>query len=399
MSSAGWIISRRFLTLLEYVCKSMERRDFFKYSAGAALSATLLGRATDVFAKDGPEEEDKYSVVILGDTHYDAMDPEVYHAGYTDPNPEREANHRKEFVRNGEMWAERCPALVYRAACLVDDDTRFVLQMGDLVQGDTASAETHIRFLDDAMGLLKAGVAPDLPLVTVAGNHDLRGNDDAVITQAYNDYMPARLSRELGQDITDTDFLFHCGPDAYLVINFGKTTLEKVEKLFDASMGARHTFVVVHSPVFPYESGKYWWWILFGNRQDSRAEERRYARYLMASRNAIVLCGHTHRTELMDWFGDGGRITQMTMSSVWAKETQGEYTVLASGADSYGSLSKFENGEVAKRLFDEYRPGISRYSHANAAGSYKLFVGDKDIYVDFYAGKSPRRSERFLLRP
>ena len=37
----------------------MERRDFFKYTAGAALGATLLGRATDVFAQDNPEKEDK----------------------------------------------------------------------------------------------------------------------------------------------------------------------------------------------------------------------------------------------------------------------------------------------------------------------------------------------------
>ncbi|MBO4328862.1 MAG: metallophosphoesterase [Bacteroidales bacterium] len=374
----------------------MDRRDFFKFSAGAALSVSMLGRAADVFARNVPG--DKYSVVILGDTHYDVMDPEVYHAGYHLANTERENNHRKEFKRNGEMWEQRCPALVKRAACLVDDDTRFVLQMGDLVQGDTATAEIHKRFLDDAMGLLKAGVAPHLPLVTVAGNHDLRGNDDDVITQAYNEYMPARLSKELGKEITGTDFLFNVGDDAYLVVNFGKTTIEKVEKLFDAAKGARHTFVVVHSPVFPYDNAKYWWWILFGNREDSRAEERRYVRRLMASRNAVVLCGHTHKTELMDWYGDGGRITQMTMSSVWAKEEQGTYQVLASEADGYGTLSKFENEEAAKALFDEYRPGILRYSYANAAGSYKLFVEDHDIYVDFYAGDSPRLSERFHLR-
>ena len=374
----------------------MDRREFFKYSAGAALSLSMLGRAADVFAKSSPE--DKYSVVILGDTHYDVKDPEVYHAGYHLANTERENNHRKEFKRNGEMWEQRCPALVKRAACLVDDDTRFVLQMGDLVQGDTATAAIHTRFLDDAMGLLKTGLALDLPLVTVAGNHDLRGNDDAVITQAYNDYMPARLSQELGIDVPGTDFLFNCGPDAYLVINFGKTTLEKVEKLFDASKDARHTFVVVHSPVFPYDSAKYWWWILFGNRQDSRAEERRYARRLMASRNAVVLCGHTHKTELLDWYGDGGRITQMTMSSVWANESQGKYKVLASGADGYGSRSKFENEDAAKRLFEEYRPGILRYTCANAAGSYKLVVKDEDIHVEFYAGNSPYLSECFYLR-
>ena len=373
----------------------MDRRDFFKYSAGAALGMSMLGRAAGAFARNIPE--DRYSVVILGDTHYDVMDPEVYHAGYTDPNPTREANHRKEFVRNGEMWTQRCPSMVRRAACLVDEDTRFVLQMGDLVQGDTATAQIHTRFLDDALTLFKTDLAPDLPFVTVAGNHDLRGNDDNVIRQAYNDYMPARMSRELGLEIMDSNFLFHSGPDAYIVINFVQTSLEKIEKMFADSRDARHTFVVVHCPVFPYDHAKYWWWILFGDREDSRAEERRAVRRLLASRNAIVLCGHTHKTELMDWYGDGGRITQMTMSSVWAKESQGKYKVLASGAEGYGSLNEYTG--VAKQLFDEYRSGIRRYSHANAAGSYKLFVGDNDIHVDFYAGDSPRLSERFLLRP
>ena len=372
----------------------MDRRDFFKYSAGAALGISLLGRSARLLA--GNSKTDKYSVVILGDTHYDAPDPEYYHAGYTDPNPKREANHRKEFVRNADMWASRCPSLVQRAACLVEDDTRFVLQLGDLVQGDTATAEIHKRFLDDTLGLLKAQLAPDRPLVTVAGNHDLRGNDDAVITQAYHEYMTARMSKELGLDIQDTNFLFNAGPDAYIVINFGNTSPEKIQDLFDRSRGARHTFVVVHSPVFPYDSTSYYWWILFGNRQDSRADERRWVRSLLASRNAIVLCGHTHKTELLDWEGDGGRITQMTMSSVWAKESQGTYTVKASGADGYGSL--MEPTEASTALLNEYRPGIRRYSYANAAGSYKLFVGDKDVHVDFYAGNSPCLSERFKLR-
>ena len=88
----------------------MDRRDFFKYSAGAALGISLLGRSARLLA--GNSKTDKYSVVILGDTHYDAPDPEYYHAGYTDPNPKREANHRKEFVRNADMWASRCPSLV-----------------------------------------------------------------------------------------------------------------------------------------------------------------------------------------------------------------------------------------------------------------------------------------------
>ena len=377
----------------------MDRRTFFKYSAGAVLTASMLGRVTDAFAR----EDGKYSVVILGDTHYDASDPEKYHAGYALANKTRENNHRKEFVRNGNMWAERCPELVKRAACLVDEDTRFVLQMGDLIQGDTADAAIHAQFLADAFDLLKQGVAPDLPLITVAGNHDLRGNDDAVASAAYADYMPARISAELGQEVTDSNFLFNVGDDAFIVINFTEAGLDTIERLFQDTRGARHTFVVVHSPVFPYESASYWWWILMGDREDSRAAQRRYLRRLMASRHAVVLCGHTHRTELLDWYGDGGRITQMTMSSVWAKESQGVWTEEVSSPDGYGTQLLKGHPELAgpgllQDVFNEYRPGIRRYSWADAAGSYKLVVGPRDIHVDFYAGSSARLSNRFQLR-
>ena len=377
----------------------MDRRTFFKYSAGAVVTASMLGRATEAFAR----EEGKYSVVILGDTHYDASDPEKYHAGYALANKTRENNHRKEFVRNGNMWAGRCPELVKRAACLVDEDTRFVLQMGDLIQGDTADAAIHAQFLADAFDLLKQGVAPDLPLITVAGNHDLRGNDDAVASAAYADYMPARISAELGQEIADSNFLFNVGDDAYLVINFTEVGLDTLERLFQDSRGARHTFVVVHSPVFPYDSASYWWWFLMGNREDSRAAQRRYVRRLMASRGAVVLCGHTHKTELLDWYGDGGRITQMTMSSVWAKDSQGVWTEQVSSPDGYGTQLLKGHPELAgpgvlQDVFDEYRPGVRRYSWADAAGSYKLVVGPRDIHVDFYAGSSARLSKRFVLR-
>ena len=379
----------------DYIC-TMDRRSFFKISAGGALSLALPWNGVA-----GPVREKPYSVVILGDTHYDAMDPEKYHAGYSLENKKREANHRLEFVRNGKMWSSRCPELVKRAACLIDDETRCVLQMGDLIQGDTADAAAHRRFLADAMDLFKRDLAPDLPFVTVAGNHDLRGNDDAVATQAYLDYMPARMSEELGKEITDANFGFSLGEDAYVVINFTHPDLGAIERLLAEADGARHLFVMVHCPVFPYDSKKYFWWFLMGNKTDSRAEQRRYVRRLLAERNAIVLCGHVHRTELLDWEGDGGRITQMTMSSVWAKESQGSYRVLAEGKKGYGSVnfdhSPLKTPETAA-LFEEYREGIRRYSMAESAGSYKLIVGQKDVHVDFYAGSSPRLSQRFQLR-
>lgn len=378
----------------------MDRRDFFKYSAAGLAGLTLMGRTDLVFARDNTFAP--YSVVILGDTHYDAVDTEKYHAGYALADKVREANHRKEFKRNGDMWAGRSKNLVKRAACLVDEDTRFVFQMGDLIQGDTADAETHKRYLDDALNLFKTDVAPDLPFVTVAGNHDLRGNDDDVCTKAYTEYMSARMSKELGQEIKSTNFLFRNGPDAFVVVNFTKPNVEEITALLNQARGARHVFVIVHGPVFPFDDTKYYWWYLLGNRKDSKAAERREMRKLLASLNAIVLCGHTHTTEFLDWRGDGGRITQMTMSSVWRTDEEASYKVLASGREGYGTMLFEAKPELATpanlALFEEYRAGINEYCIADSAGSYKLIVEDKHVYVDFYAGDSARLTKRFILR-
>lgn len=371
---------------------------FFKYSltglAGLSLPHQWLPAKAD--------DEKGYNFVILGDTHYDAADPETYHQGYHLENAKREAAHRKEFKRNGQMWADRCKRLVKRASCLIDDDTRFTLQMGDLIQGDTADAAAHKRFLGDAMDLFKADLAGNLPFVTVVGNHDIRGNDDDVCNQAYMEYMLPRLSEELCQEITAPTFLFRCGPDAFVVIDFNHPDVPAIERLLAEAKGARHVFVISHAPAFPFDNVKYYWWFLLGHKKDKRAEERRHIRRLLAECNAIVLCGHVHTTEFLDWYGDGGRITQMTMSSVWSNESRGSYKEVASGAKAYGTLLFQLNPklktEANEALFAEYREGIRAYSMSDSAGSYKLIVKGNKVYVDFYAGDSSRRTKRFTLR-
>ena len=109
------------------------------------------------------------------------------------------------------------------------------------------------------------------------------------------------MSSELGQEIKSTNFLFRNGPDAFVVVNFTKPNVPEITGLLNEARGARHVFVIVHGPVFPFDDVKYYWWYLLGNRKDSKATERREMRKLLASLNAIVLCGHTHTTEFCDW--------------------------------------------------------------------------------------------------
>ena len=42
-----------------------------------------------------------------------------------------------------------------RASQLIEKDTRMVIQLGDLIQGDCGSGEVHQQMLDDAMNNFK----------------------------------------------------------------------------------------------------------------------------------------------------------------------------------------------------------------------------------------------------
>ena len=374
---------------------AMNRRDFLALSAAGVAQMTLLGRIAAKTQTPGTQTD--YNIVILGDTHYDTEPADVYHAKYVDPNENSNRLHRAEFVRNGEMWRSRCPKLLKRAAKLVDDKTRFVLQLGDLVQGDCGDPEIHETMLTDAIRLIKQSVCSSLPFVTVVGNHDIRGTQ---AKECYHRFMPPVMSRELGTSVTDTSFRFTMGDDVFIVIDFNDPDAALFDRMLDDSQGARHTFIVSHGTLFPAVNAYPRWYLYGGQKKPANPELHKHFVARFAQRNAIYLCGHTHLTEFLDWQGEGGRITQMTMNSVWAKKEYGNYRILREGAGEYGLISDSEKARKAgpPELYAPFQPGVRQYSVSPAAGSYKLSVSPTSVTVDFHAGCAKQVSHRFVLR-
>ena len=378
----------------------MDRRKFLTVSAAGIAAVALDPLAPTAEAKGRyrkPKASPDYSMVILGDTHFDTDPVTVYHSDYNEPTEWLNRVQRAEFARNAAMWKERCPRLVERASRLIGEDTEMVLQMGDLIQGDCGNPEVHKKMLGDVMDSFK-GQLGGLPFVTVSGNHDVRGTG---AKQAYRDFMPARMSAELGKKIEKTTFGFTVGPDAYIVLDFTAPDNEEIEKILKETEGARYTFIISHAPLFPSDDKSCRWFFHGSAKHD---EDRRHFRKMFAKRDAICLCGHTHRTEFADWFGDGGRITQMTMSSVWSKDELAMYKAVSEKPVQYGTryrLQKKDDGTEVKDetpLFDEYRPGLKRYSSATGAGSYRMNVSDHGITIDFYGGDSEDVTETFVIR-
>ncbi|MGM9739116.1 MAG: metallophosphoesterase family protein [Candidatus Cryptobacteroides sp.] len=374
----------------------MDRRDFLNISALGLAGLALPSGASNLFAKNSGSKA--YNVVILGDTHFDTEPASVYHSHYNEPVEWLNRVQRAEFARNGEMWRERCPRLLKRAACLVNDNTRMAFQMGDLIQGDCGNGEVHRKMLDDVMNRFKEEFG-GLPFITVVGNHDIRGVDAKA---TYHDYMPKRMSKELGKEITKTTFSFNIGDDAYIVLDFNKPDNAEIEKLLVGTIGARNTFIITHGPLFPMDEQNCRW---FFHGSEKHTEERRHFRAEFAKRNVICLCGHSHRTRLTDWAGDGGSIIQMEMNSVWSSDEKGVYKVASEGPEAYGahrmSLAEMPDGSKIvdeSELFNEYRPGIRRYINSDCAGSYMLNVNGRHCSIDFYAGDATRPSATFKLR-
>ncbi|MDE5648016.1 MAG: metallophosphoesterase [Muribaculaceae bacterium] len=376
----------------------MDRREFISMSAASLAGLALFGIPGVAFAKDASKGPRKYSVVILGDTHFDTEPDTVYHSNYNEPVEWLNRVQRAEFARNGEMWRERCPRLLQRCADLVDKNTEMAFQMGDLIQGDCGKGEVHQKMLNDVMDAFKQKFN-GIPFVTVVGNHDIRGVD---AEKVYHEYMPKRMSQEIGKDIEKTTFYFTIGPDAFLVLDFNSPDDAEIEKMLQETKDARHTFIISHGPVFPMD-GSSCRWFFHGGKND--AEVRRHFREEFAKRNAIVLCGHSHHTTLTEWKGDGGIITQMEMNSVWSNDERGTYKINTDNPADYGMarMSMKANADGSpiadeSALFEEYRPGLTRYIDSITAGSFKLNVGPKHVTIDFYAGDSAEKTCTFKLR-
>ena len=367
---------------------------------GAAAFAALPLLAA--FTKPPAKGRRTYSVPVLGDIHFDSPDSSFYHSDYThSTSRERYEAHLAEHVRNAEMWKERLPRLIRASGACLASDAAFALQMGDLVQGDCGNAATHRRMLDDAFAFVKGAYGGNLPLVTVAGNHDIRGDmkgDGA--RKTLEKWLPETMAKELGVPVKGTTFSFRQGPDVFIVVDFNepRPDFALLKRLLAESEDARYTFIVSHGPVIP--SGQTRWFLLGKKKRD---EERRELRTILARRNAIALGGHTHNLEFIDCAFPEGRIAQFVFNSVWSKPEWATANVLGDGAAAFGNHAFTDNGlrtNAADKaeLVGEYQPFVKGYLFAAAAGHYRLDVSDAGVSVAFYGGDATTPSRTFQLK-
>lgn len=394
----------------------LTRRGFLKGAAagGAMFALPRLARA------EGPGSS--YSVAVLGDTHFDqALSSEfvasygdltgnvssadmarykaqsTYHAKWAETSQAR----FKEFIRNGDMWRDRCPRLVASSAALAaSSPTRFLLQAGDLVQGDCNDASVHKKMLNDAVAAVHGGFPSGLPFLTVLGNHDYRGTGarDAYLNFA-QPFMSSEITKLTGESPGTTAYpaySFRLDYDLWVFCDFETVDMNPICDLIDADPSARYVFLVTHGPfttcaTSTTEVGARW---RLAGRAGSEASRPRLYQTL-SRRHAIVISGHTHKTDYYWHVNEYGGFSEMTVNSVWMSDG------LATSVPIHDKVEDYKTSSSSSDFINEvayFRPGLKGYFHSQAAGHYRLNVSPTEVTMEFYPGAATTPGRVFTMR-
>ena len=248
----------------------------------------------------GAADKTSYKVLWFGDLHYDEV---VFHdksiVNYT---PRQQLN----FDYYSGIWQKKAPAMLKAAKSRHLDDSDFVIQIGDWIQGDASSAEDKSRQMQKAIQVVTSGI--NKPVYTLRGNHDARGNGGM---EGYRKVILPFLSRQLKKEVTSLNYKFVHGEDLYIFVDSLDIDFDFLEKRLAESGKYRWVFVAAHYALIPPVGSTR---CKFGKSP----EEVKRLLELFLKHNVILLCGDSHEFYVVQYARKGNKFTQLMSNSVIA---------------------------------------------------------------------------------
>jgi len=368
---------------------TITRREFVRrVCAGAAgLSVSPLLAAAPVAP---------FSFLLLGDLHFDRLEHHDLPAlGRDKPDDLRQV---RDYSR---ITVEILPKLF---AALRDARAeagrpsmagpRFVVQVGDLVEGLCGSAQRARQQDMEVLDWLRQANL-GLPFLFAKGNHDITG-DGAV--EAFKEVFHPFLSEQAGRLQADVkpagaryalehaNALF-CFFDAY-----DRESLPWLEAVL-AGRSAAHCFVVLHPPVVPY-GARSTWHLYSADREKSQRD--RFLE-LLGRHNAVVLSGHIHKYSFLERrTARGGKFVQLALSSVIPALAVEPRNLLSGIADYNADQVKVEPAfspatEAHRRaVYETEAPFVRQFQYADLPGYAVVTVDGAAVTARLFAGAGRR---------
>ncbi len=311
----------------------------------------------------------RYNVIVLGDMHFDRME---YH------DPDYPKKNTREIARYVKVTEQNTPQLLDAAAKQIGADTPFVIQLGDLTQGDCGSRELQEAMFDGAFKLIKTHLP--VPFLAVKGNHDVRGPGAKA---AWKNRVPPFVGSELQRPIDSGNYTVKHGPDAYIFFDCMEPDMEFLKQTLNENRNARYRFMLTHFPVQPVAGGSSS--VLFGRDDAKRLELFR----LLLDHEVILFCGHLHRMSFAQYEVDGKSLALVMVNSL-ADEAKFRNEMTLETCAPLLALEGVEldakTQELRNRLKAECDRGLKQFFVCQGAGFVKLDVGPDRVTVEYYSG-------------
>ncbi|MBR1952447.1 MAG: metallophosphoesterase [Lentisphaeria bacterium] len=294
--------------------------------------------------------QESYSFYLLSDLHLGA--PGTY-----DPKRFRGNIHRAELA---------LPAYEKMFAHMMKtgQDAKFVMQLGDMVEGNTKGEKEHTQQLSEAIGFLKKNFS--IPVYHVLGNHDAYGPGGVA---AYNAVLLPEMARMVNKkSLKFANYSFFQGRDIFIVVDYTRRANGKkfiLDTLNGLKEKPRYVFIAIHTPLIALNGTEF-------------AD-------ILARYNAVVFSGHIHTNYLLRYSKKGKTMTQITVSS-WlpAKNAGKQYARINSrNPEVFKEHIRYQAKKFKKPSFmavyeKEWEPYL-KMTHYKGNGYLKVTVSGKGL--------------------
>jgi hypothetical protein len=336
----------------------------------------------------------EYSVVLLGDLHYDKLgyhDTNIMkfkpHMDYIEGTKNKDGNFSlrnhtfwttksknlsmKNVLLNEKMWQKYVPDILDAAAFAAKENRSvFAVQLGDLIHGDCGTEALHKKNLQDAASELDRRFGQNVFIL--CGNHDSRGPGGEAAWDSV--MMPYLQSIAKNRSSAGMNYFMRIGKDLFYFHDLMNPDVDFMEKVFKENADARYTFFFTHVIVLPMDRGSF-------NSILSDDFHRIFA--LLEKRDAIILAAHTHRISLTRYHNkaDGHRMSQFVLNSTVRNiEKQKNFV-----PDDSARRTVFQPEEFYKMLWKRYFEGkLETPVHADGAGFAVLRISEDGVYAEYH---------------
>ncbi len=365
--------------MTEEKTSTISRRKFVA-SMGMLAAALPLGSCAFNFT---PSAGNGFNFMLLGDIHYDKVD-----------------HHDLDYVRSkfGEgdvtqiqnysrIAAENLPKLLVQTKQQGQAlNADFYLQLGDFVEGLCGSEQLATKQTEEFISLMKAQQL-NRPFFVIKGNHDITGIG---APETYKKVVLPWQTSEQKQEMKNANSTF-VHKNARFILFDGYTPDQSLEWLKGvlADNNQKLIFFCVHQPVIPFNARSNWH--VFG-RPDQQ-KQREELLNLLGDNNAVVLCGHLHKTSILTRKTARGKIVQVCTGSVM-EFSNGKNINHLTGVSAYGpQLTELEPKFNTKTLderklnLENEKPFISYFEYADFMGYSTVAVSEKgNVEMAIYKG-------------